>query len=297
LYYPHVTTWPATGARVLVVGEILWDRFPDAARLGGAPLNFAAQLQRLGHTPRLVSSVGVDAAGDEASRIIRGLGLDDRWLQSTMRFSTGSATVSAGPAGEPVFTIERPAAYDALELSDAEIEQISRWKPTWLYYGTLFSSCINGKRTLDRLLEQLPEATRFYDLNLRPGFDDPSLVADLLREAQVVKLNDDELTVVCRRTGLPPDLQRFCREGRNRFGWHAAAITRGARGCALLAGDDFVEAPGVPVTVVDTVGAGDAFAGAFLHGLASKWPAATIADFANRVGAAVAGVQGAIPVR
>jgi len=292
-----VTTRPVAGTSALVIGEILWDRFPDAARLGGAPLNFAAQLLRLGHTPRLVSAVGVDAAGDEAARIIRGLGLDVTWLQSTTRFSTGAATVGAGPAGEPLFTIERPAAYDALELSDAEIEQISRWKPTWLYYGTLFSSCINGKRTLDLLLKQLPEATRFYDLNLRPGFDDPSLVSDLLREAQVVKLNEEELTVVCRHTGLPPSLDGFCLEGRRRFGWQAVAITLGARGCALLAGDDFVEAPGVPVTVVDTVGAGDAFAAAFLHGLASKWPVATIADFANRAGAAVAAIQGAIPAR
>jgi fructokinase len=285
------------GARTLVLGEVLWDRFPDATRLGGAPLNFAVQLQRLGHTPRLVSAVGADAAGDEVTRMIRGLGLDKTWLQSTARFSTGAAIVRVGPSGESLFTIERPAAYDAVELSDAEIKQISDWKPSWIYYGTLFPSCPDGERTLGRLLQQLPEATRFYDLNLRPGFDDPSLVVGLLRAARVVKLNDEELTVVCRHTGLPTDLQRFCREGRDHFGWQAVAITLGAHGCALLAGDDFVEAPGVPVTVVDTVGAGDAFAAAFVHGLASGWPAAMIAAFANRAGAAVAAVWGAIPAR
>jgi fructokinase len=285
------------GARTLVLGEVLWDRFPDAARLGGAPLNFAVQLQRLGHTPRIVSAVGADAAGEEAARMIRGLGLDVTWLQSTARFSTGAATVRLGPSGEPVFRIERPAAYDAVELTGAEIAQISGWKPSWIYYGTLFASCPDGKRTLDRLLQQLPETTRFYDLNLRPGFDEPPLVVGLLCAAHVVKLSDEELTVVCRHTALPTDLQGFCREGRNRFGWRATAITLGARGCALLAGDDFVEAPGVPVAVVDTVGAGDAFAAAFVHGLASGWPAATIAGFANRAGAAVAAVRGAIPAR
>jgi fructokinase len=284
-------------ARALVVGEVLWDRFPDAARLGGAPLNFAVQIQRLGHTPRLVSAVATDEAGDEARRLIRDLGLETTWLQSTARFSTGAATVGVGPSGEPVFSIERPAAYDAVDLSDGDIAQISVWKPSWIYYGTLFPSRASGKHMLDRLLRQLPETTRFYDLNLRPGFDDPSLVADLLRAAQVVKLNDEELNVVCRQTGMPGDLQRFCREGRERFGWHAVAITLGARGCALLAGDDFVEAPGIPVTVVDTVGAGDAFAAAFVHGLTSGWPAATIADFANHAGAALATVRGAIPAR
>ena len=284
-------------ARALVVGEVLWDRFPDTARLGGAPLNFAVQLQRLGDTVQLVSAVGADEAGEEATRMIRGLGLDTTWLQSSARFSTGAATVCVGPSGDPVFTIERPAAYDALELTDAEIAQISAWKPSLLYYGTLFPSCPGGRRTLDRLLQQLPETTRFYDLNLRPGFDDPSLFADLLRAAQVVKLNEDELAVVCRETGLSIGLESFCRDGRRRFGWRAVAITLGARGCALFSGDDFVEAPGVPVTVVDTVGAGDAFAAAFVHGLAANWPAAAIAEFANRSGAAVAAGHGVLPSR
>ncbi len=274
---------------------MLWDRFPDSARLGGAPLNFAVQLQRLGHTPRLVSAVGADAAGDEAVHIIRGLGVDITWLQSTSRFATGAATVRVGASGEPVFSIERPAAYDALELPDAEITQISDWTPSWIYYGTLFPSGVAGRRTLDRLLRRVPDATRFYDLNLRPGFDGPSLVTDLLRAAHVVKLNDAEQAAVCRHTDLPPDFERFCRDGRQRFGWKAVAITLGARGCAVLAGDDFVQAAGVPVAVVDTVGAGDAFAAAFVHGVASGWTARAIADFANRAGAAVAAVRGAIP--
>jgi fructokinase len=295
-YHHDVTTGPDAGARVLVLGEILWDVFADSTRLGGAPLNFAAQLQRLGHTPRLVSAVGADAAGDDATRIIRGLGLDLTWLQLTARFPTGTATVRIGASNEPVFTIERPAAYDAVALSDAEFAQISEWKPSWMYYGTLFPTCLDGKRTLDRLLQHLPETTRFYDLNLRPGFDDSSLVGSLLGAAHVVKLNADELLAVSRHTGLPSSREDFCRKGCSRFGWHAVAITLGARGCALLAGDDYVEAPGVPVTVVDTVGAGDAFAAAFVHGLASKWPAATIADFANRAGAAAAARHGAIPV-
>jgi fructokinase len=297
LYYPDVTTRPAAGARVLVAGEVLWDVFADTTRLGGAPLNFAVHLKRLGHDPRILSAIGTDALGQAAGAAIASLGLDTTLLQTTARFSTGTASVRLGPSDHTSFVIERPAAYDAVELTDAILQQVVQWTPAWCYYGTLFPSRPGGKRTLDRLLRQLPSTTRFYDLNLRPGFDDPALVADLLRAAQVVKLNDEELSVVCRHTGLPADLERFCREGRDRFGWRAACVTLGARGCALLAGDDFVEAPGVPATVVDTVGAGDAFAAAFVHGLASEWPAATIADFANRAGAAVAAIRGAIPAR
>ena len=63
----------------------------------------------------------------------------------------------------------------------------------------------------------------------------------------------------------------------------------------MLVGDDYVISPGVPVQVADPVGAGDAFAAAFVHGLAAKWAAERIAAFANRAGAMVAGAQGAIP--
>ena len=72
-------------------------------------------------------------------------------------------------------------------------------------------------------------------------------------------------------------------------------VTLGARGCAMLAHGEYVEAPGHAVAVADPVGAGDAFAAAFLHGLACRWPVAQIAGFANRVGALIASRHGAIP--
>ena len=151
---------------------------------------------------------------------------------------------------------------------------------------------------LQQLLDALPYARRFYDVNLRPGFESPELVSDLLRTAHVVKLNERELADgAAGGSSLPRTLRRSAATAPARYGWKAVCVTLGARGCAMLAGDDYVEAPGVPVAVVDTVGAGDAFAAAFVHGLASGWPAATIADFANRVGAVVAAVRGAIPAR
>jgi len=120
-------------------------------------------------------------------------------------------------------------------------------------------------------------------------------VAELLTHASVVKLNETELDVVQRFAGLPAESEAFCRAGAERFGWEAACVTFGSRGCAVLAGGDYAEAPGHPVEVADPVGAGDAFAAAFLHGLVSGWRAEEIARFANRLGALVASRPGAIP--
>jgi fructokinase len=287
----------ATAARALVVGEVLWDVFPDATRLGGAALNFAAHLVRLGHVPRLVSAVGRDALGETATADIRSLGVDTTFLQSSDRFPTGTASVRVGPGHSTSFVIDRPAAYDAVEITDAVLSQITAWNPSWCYYGTLFASRDHGRGILRTLLDALPDARRFYDINLRPGCESRELVCDLLGHADVVKLNEPEEARVSEWLELPADLEGFCRAGAVRFAWQAACVTLGARGCALLVGDDYIEAPAVPVEVADTVGAGDAFAAALVHGLIAGWPAREVAGFANQAGATVAGVHGAIPGR
>jgi fructokinase len=63
-----------------------------------------------------------------------------------------------------------------------------------------------------------------------------------------------------------------------------ATTTRDGRGRAILVGDEYVESDGCKVEVSDTVGAGDAFAAAFVHGLAQRWQPAAIGAFANRGG-------------
>ena len=279
----------------LVVGEVLWDQFPDATRLGGAPLNFAVHLKRLGHTPLLLSAVGTDRLGDDARAAIAAFGLDTSALQSTSQFHTGTAVVRLGPGEQTSFAIVRPAAYDAIELYDRDVRQLLARDPAWFYYGTLFPSSPRAKCVLRQLLAAAPNATRFYDVNLRPGFESPELVRELLEWADVVKLNERELQFVHDHLELPAAPEAFCRAGSKQYGWTAACVTFGSRGCAMLVGDDYVRSPGVPVDVADPVGAGDAFAAAFVHGLASKWTADRIAAFANRAGAIVAGIQGAIP--
>ncbi len=278
-----------------MLGEVLWDVFEHSRRLGGAPLNFAAHAWRLRHDVVLISAVGTDSLGDEALEAIQALGLTTAFVQKTSQFPTGAARVHLGPGDQPHFTIERPAAYDLISISDRDLAGLVSQAPDWLYYGTLFASTAEGEALLCRLSGALPAVTRFYDLNLRPGCWSASLVTRLLGSADVVKLNEEELECVHEFTGLSRDTESFCREGADRYGWRAACVTLGARGCAILAGRDYVESKGCAVKVADSVGAGDAFAAAFMHGLISEWPAAEIAAFANRVGALIASRHGAIP--
>ena len=280
---------------VVALGEVLWDMFPYSNRLGGAPLNFGVHARRLGYDVCLISAVGLDEPGRQAAETIAALQIDTAFLQATPAFPTGTATVELIPGDKTLFTIHRPAAYDAICLSDSDIEKLGRRCPGWFYYGTLFASTHQGRTILKRLVDKLPEAVTFYDLNLRPGCDSPALVNQLLEWADVVKLNEEELYRVHEYTSLPLSYESFCREAAGRYRLKAVAVTLGARGCAILANGHYVEAVGHPVEVADPVGAGDAFAAAFMHGLSSNWSTAEIAAFANRVGALVASRDGAIP--
>ena len=117
-------------------------------------------------------------------------------------------------------------------------------------------------------------------------------------KATVVKLNDTEVAQISEMIPRPyHSLEEFCRHYASVFGWEGVCVTRSSQGCVLLIGDQYVEAPGYAVDLVDTIGAGDAFSAAFVHGFGQGWPPPQIADFANRVGALVGSRSGAIPPR
>jgi fructokinase len=285
-----------SGIPVLSIGELLWDVFPDGERLGGAPFNFAAHMRRLGHAVIFLSAVGDDPRGSAARERATQLGLPPDFIQIAPGQPTGIVTVQLDAAGQPTFTIHRPAAYDAVRLSADDLSRISTFAPAWICFGTLHQTDPRVLAQLRLLIEKNPQARRFYDINLRRDCYTPALVDDLLHQADVVKLNEDEMIEIDRLRGRAhASIEQFCRQWSAEYGWSAVCVTRGARGGAALVGGEYAEAEGCPVKVVDAVGAGDAFAAAFLHGLSEGWPAARVVAFANRLGALVASRPGAVP--
>lgn len=282
--------------KIVSIGEVLWDVIGDQEHLGGAPFNFAAHARRLGHEVHFVSAVGNDARGDRVLERMAQMSLSSRFVRRAEAFPTGIASVTLDAAGQPSFHIEHPAAYDFPELTWEDLEELLSPVPDWIYFGTLFQMSSQAREITARLLAANSGARRFYDVNLRPACYEPQLVCDLLSQATVLKLNDEEVPMVDRMCGGSHSrLEEFCRDYAARFGWETVCVTRGAEGCVLLIADEVVMASGYRVKVVDAVGAGDAFAAAFVHGLGSGWPGEPVADFANRVGAVVASRPGAIP--
>jgi fructokinase len=283
--------------KIISIGELLWDVIAGAEHIGGAPFNFSAHAARLGHEVIFLSAVGKDSRGERALAIVRDLGLPTQFIHRMDGLPTGIVTVQLDTAGQPHFAIHRPAAYDGLYLTDTEIARLASFQPDWIYFGTLHQALAQPRALTDRLRAACPAARRFYDINLRMNCYTPALVRDLMKCADVVKLNEDELRTIARAAGTSAtSIEEFCRQYSRRNGWQAVCVTRAEKGCALLVGEQYIEVEAYPVRVVDAVGAGDAFAAGFLHGLEQKWPAARIGDFANRLAALVASRRGAVPL-
>lgn len=282
--------------RIVSIGEVLWDVIGENEYLGGTAINFAAHATRLGHDVCFVSAVGKDERGRRVFERMADMGLNPQYVHEIPTHPTGLVTVELDSAGVPKFTLHHPAAYDAPELSDAEIADLLSPPPDWIYFGTLFQMSPQARRLTYRLLDARCGARLLYDINLRKDSYTASLVKELMGRGQVVKLNEEEALRVDEMFGRSSASRReFCLAYVQEYGWQSVCVTLGEKGCALLVNGEYVEAPGYPVRTQDTVGAGDAFAAAYVHGLSLNWPAADIADFANRVAALVASRPGGTP--
>ena len=285
--------------RIVSVGEILWDVIGENEYLGGAPLNFAAHVQKLGHEVYPLSAVGADQRGQKAIEMLESRGMSTEFIQVLRDQPTGTAEVELDMEGKPTFRIVRPVAYDFVELADHELTQIAKLKPAWIYLGTLYHMSRRSLAATKKLLAAVPEARRFYDINLRDGHWSLAMVEQLCSLTNVIKLSDFEAesldASVDASEGPSDSIEDLCRRWTARFALEAMCVTLGERGCAIFKDGKFTRASGYHITVADTVGAGDAFSAAFVHGLSQGWDAHQIAGWANAVGALVASRSGPIP--
>ncbi|MGC2745465.1 MAG: carbohydrate kinase [Candidatus Angelobacter sp.] len=282
--------------KLVSVGEVLWDILPSTEHLGGAPFNFAWHAHNLGHEVCFVSAVGNDRRGARAFEQMSEAGLSTRFLRRISDHPTGSVTVAMDSSGLPHYTIHRPAAYDFPALSQADFDALLNPTPDWIYFGTLQQMSTPAHDFLLKLLAAAPSTKRFYDINLRTNSFTPELVRTLAGHANVLKLNEQEVPTIREMAAIRGhSREQFCRKCLSMFRLDAICITLGPQGCALLIGNEYLEAPGFPIEVADSIGAGDAFSAALVHGINAGWTISQIACFANRVGALIASRRGGTP--
>ncbi len=285
---------------VVAVGEAVWDIFPDRQVLGGAPLNVACHLARLGLDCRFVSAVGTDPLGDETVQAMARLGLDTSFVQRHPQLATGRVLVHFDEASrDHSFEILRPAAWDEIDAGAALAAAADLGeRELVVVFGTLAQRAFASRAAVRGLLEIAQRGV--YDVNLRPPDTTMALVAESLEAAQLVKMNEEELRLIGGellglRTAAEGDPMELAEQVRDRFGLHLLAVTAGSRGAFLASSRGLAFHPGFPTRVADTVGAGDAFLAGLIEGVVRGRSLPDTLIRANRLGSFVASRPGAVP--
>ena len=206
---------------------------------------------------------------------------------------TGTVAVSLSPAGDARYEFAADVAWDHLA-----------WEPSLaavaadaaaVCFGTLGQRSAVSRQTIRRFLAAA-RGLRVFDVNLRQQFHSPELIRESLALADVLKLNDEELPVVAAACGIAAaDPVAALRDLAARHALRLAALTRGKAGSVLVAAGQTSLKPARATTIVDTVGAGDAFTAAAIVGLLRDDPLEAIHDHAARLAAFVCGHRGATP--
>ena len=277
---------------ITIFGEVLFDCFPDGTEvLGGAPFNVAWHLKGFGLSPFFISRVGTDGRGVAIRSSMQSWGLESSFLQIDPCHPTGQVRVTI-ENGEPQYDIVPESAYDFIQPPD--VQQLPA--TDLLYHGSLALRHSASAAAL-AALKATHRGKIFLDVNLRSPWWSPESVLPLVDDADHVKLNAAELALLATDGTVATDDASLA-ASMHRFAEHhlleTLILTRGAQGALFWSGGEIVPiGPAAPTHVVDTVGAGDGFAAAFLLGLSQQWPSLESLAHARDFAAALVSRRGA----
>ncbi|MBG85294.1 MAG: carbohydrate kinase [Verrucomicrobiales bacterium] len=275
---------------VVGLGEILWDVFPDGAKFGGAPANFAVHCAALGADVSMVSAVGQDQLGDRAIEGLRSRNVSTDFVQQP-DFPTGTVDVQVDSGGHASYVFAPNTAWDNLVFTDELRAQAERTDV--VCFGSLGQRSPSSRMTICKFVEATrKDALRIFDVNLRQNFYSDEVIRLSLEISNVLKLNDEEVDTVRRGDGS--QIERL-KDVREKFELQLVALTRGEDGAVLITESEVIECAGVPTEVVDTVGAGDAFTAALAMGLFGDVPLRKIGPRASELASYVCSQKGATP--
>jgi fructokinase len=275
---------------ILCFGEIVWDALPEGIFLGGAPLNVAYHLNRLGRKAFPVSRLGDDFLGEETRRRLESRSVPLDLVETDPELPTGAVVVRLDDSGDARYTICEPAAWDRIGFSEALAGHADH--AAALVYGSLAMREETNGKTLERLVASIP--VRLCDVNLRAPFDDRDRVLHWARKATVIKLNEEELAQLSPVS--PDEGFALSLEGLAELtGVGHLVLTRGGEGAMVWKDGVLHEAEVPEVRVADTVGAGDAFTAGYLNAFLGGSDAGECLRKAVGLGAFVAGKRGAQP--
>ncbi|MFE5185370.1 5-dehydro-2-deoxygluconokinase [Streptomyces sp. NPDC056628] len=258
--------------------------------LGGSAANVAVAAARLGRRTAVITRTGDDPFGTYLHQALQGFGVDDRWVTAVPGLPTPVTFCEVFPPDDfPLYFYRQPKAPDLeIDAHELDLDAIRDARVFWVT-GTGLSEEPSRTATLAALAHRAKAGVTVLDLDWRPMFwKDPDAArpfyAEALKHATVAVGNLDEVEVA---TGVrePDAAARALLDA----GVEVAVVKQGPKGVLAVDRDGGrAEVPPLPVTVLNGLGAGDAFGGSLCHGLLEGWDLETVMRHANAAGAIVA---------
>jgi len=222
---------------------------------GGKGANQAVAAAKLGASVLMVTKVGDDMFADMTIKNLAGFGVDTTYVERVKGRSSGVAPIMVEPSGENSILIVKGANAD---LSPADVERAAED----------LKACDLILLQLETPLETVYAAIAFGKRHgvktlLNPAPATPELDREKIRAASFFVPNETELAIL---TGMPVGAQDEIAAAARSLtaeGIGTVIVTMGSRGALLATPTQIRRIAPIPVTPVDTTGAGDAFVGSF----------------------------------
>ena len=279
--------------KVTSLGEILFDIYTDNKKLGGAPFNFIYHIIKLTGKGNLVSRIGNDKNGEDILQFLNSSEISTEFIQIDSKHPTGTAKPVLSENKIPRWQITTGTAYDYIEDSTA-INRLIENDTDCLYFGSLAQ---RGKQTRDTLHTYFGRDIKYFcDLNIRQKFYDREILETSIKASDVLKLNIDELKLVNRLMYDGEfDFEKSSLQLKDDFNIDLLCITLGGEGSVLFYKDKIHSHSVHEKNVIDTVGAGDAFAALLCIGYFSGWDIERINRTASEFASEIVQIHGALP--
>jgi 5-dehydro-2-deoxygluconokinase len=298
---PVADTQASNFPEVVVMGRAGVDLYPTESErplakvatfrrfLGGSPSNVAVGVSRLGPSVMMLTTVADDAFGAFIIAEFERLGVDSSHIRTTPHAHTTLAFCEIFPPDNfPLHFFRSERTPDSFFHPDElPLEAISQAKILWVTLSGL-SAEPSAAAHFAALHRRNRQAYTILDLDYRPAFwatreDATRSGLQALEYCDVVIANQEECALVLSESDPHRAAERILDSGAS-----LAIIKRGPLGVLVATQSETLEFPSFPVTVVNGLGAGDAFGAAVCFGLLNDLPLEKMVRYANAAGAIVA---------
>ena len=276
-------------------GEVLWDIFPEAETLGGAPANFCSHCSALGAKSTLISAVGDDSYGRRALEQLNKTDVGLQFVPTLNGYSTGKALISYLNDGTHQFNIVENSAWDNITIDSNSINFCSSIDA--FCYGTLSQRNKTTRNSLNKFLNSLPKSVlKVFDINLRQNYYSDKIIESSINKADFLKINEDEFPIVCNLYNINGNQKESLYKLLDICNLKYIALTLGKKGSILLSKDKYSQEPIIDGPVVDTVGAGDSFTASLIMGILNGLSLKEANKHGAKVATYVCSQRGAVPI-